>query len=112
MHELGIAEAALHAIEIEAARYPGTRVLRAGMRVGELAGVDGEALRFAFEAIKQGTTFEAMQLEIECCLRKQKCRDCGHEFVVAHYDLRCTAVPEFADRLYRRRGTGSRVCGG
>ncbi len=89
MHELGIAEAALNAIEIEAARFPGTRVVRAGMRVGELAGVDSEALRFAFEAITLGTMFEAMQLEIECCRRKQKCGDCRHEFVVTNYDLRC-----------------------
>ena len=39
MHELGIAEATLDAVRKEAARHPGARVTRVGMRIGELAGI-------------------------------------------------------------------------
>jgi hydrogenase nickel incorporation protein HypA/HybF len=89
MHELGIAEATLNAIERQASRYPGARVVSACVCVGELAGVDPAALRFAFEAITQGTAFEAMRLEIEFSPRKQKCAVCKHEFLVCDYNLQC-----------------------
>jgi hydrogenase nickel incorporation protein HypA/HybF len=89
MHELGIAEATLIAIEKEAARYPGSRVTRVGMRIGELSGVDPLAFRFAFEAIVQGTEFERVQLEIETLPRKELCTECEHEFTVQDYDLQC-----------------------
>ena len=65
MHELGIAEATLDAVRKESARYPNTRVVRVGLRIGELAGIDASALQFAFEAIVQGTEFETLHLEIE-----------------------------------------------
>jgi hydrogenase nickel incorporation protein HypA/HybF len=89
MHELGIAEAVLDAIQKEAARHPHARVVKVGLRIGELAGVDRSALRFAFEAIVQGTELERLHLEIEHCPRKQKCQDCGEGFVVQDYDLQC-----------------------
>ena len=89
MHELGIAEATIDAVRKEAARYPNTRVARVGLRIGELAGIDPAALRFAFEAIVQGTEFETLYLEIESCPQKRRCMDCGLDFVVRDYDLRC-----------------------
>jgi hydrogenase nickel incorporation protein HypA/HybF len=89
MHELGIAEETLKAIETEAARYPNSRVVRAGLRIGELSGVDASALQFAFEAILQGTGREQMKIEIESLPRKQRCVDCTCEFVVRDYDIRC-----------------------
>lgn len=95
MHELGIAESVLTAIQAEAARRPDSRVTRAGLRIGELAGVDASALRFAFEAIVRGTEFEPLHLEIEFCARRQKCRACGQEFVVQGYDLQCPACHGF-----------------
>jgi len=91
MHELGIAEATLDAVRKEAARHPGARVTRVGMRIGELAGIDASALRFAFEAIVRGTDFEPLQLEIEYCLQRRRCLECGREFEVRDYELQCPA---------------------
>jgi hydrogenase nickel incorporation protein HypA/HybF len=89
MHELGIAEAVLNVIRTEAARFPDARPAKAGLRIGELAAVDGEALRFCFEAIVRATEFESVQLEIERCPRRQKCLECRSEFVVQEYKLQC-----------------------
>jgi hydrogenase nickel incorporation protein HypA/HybF len=89
MHELGIAEAVLTAIQNEGARFPDSRIIRVGLRIGELAGVDAEALRFAFEAVVLGSEFEPLRLEIEFCPRRQQCRGCGQDFVVHDYNLRC-----------------------
>jgi len=56
MHEIGIANAIIEAGQIEAARRAGSRLVRIGVRVGTLSGVDNDALRFAFTALTQEQT--------------------------------------------------------
>ncbi len=48
MHEIGIANSIIEAGQIEAARRAGSKLVRIGIRIGTLAGVDSDALRFAF----------------------------------------------------------------
>jgi hydrogenase nickel incorporation protein HypA/HybF len=91
MHELGIAEETLTAIQRETTRYPKGRVVRAGLRIGELAGVNISALQFAFDAITPGTNCEGMKVEMELVPRQHCCADCGKEFVVREYDFTCPA---------------------
>ncbi len=54
MHEMGIASSVLEAVRAEAARQ-GALPCKVGLRVGELAALDEDALRFCFEAITRGT---------------------------------------------------------
>jgi hydrogenase nickel incorporation protein HypA/HybF len=89
MHELGIASAVLDAVRSEAEKRPGARVTRIGVRVGDLAGVDRDALSFSFEVLVQGTEFEKSGLEIEACPIKYRCRACSETFVVADYVTLC-----------------------
>jgi hydrogenase nickel incorporation protein HypA/HybF len=89
MHELSIANSVLDAVRAEIARRPGPRLLKVGLRVGELAGVDPEALSFGFQALVKGTEFEPATLEIESCPRRHRCRECGLEFTVRDYNTAC-----------------------
>jgi len=89
MHELGIAYSVLQAVEKEAALHAGTRPCKVGLRIGELAAVDQESLRFCFEAITRGTELESLQLEIELCPRRHRCCNCTHEFAIQDYNFRC-----------------------
>jgi hydrogenase nickel incorporation protein HypA/HybF len=89
MHELGIAEAVLHAVRTEAMRYPGSLPRKVGVRVGELAAVDPEALRFCFDAIIRETDLASLQLEVEVCPLRHHCQECGQEFMVRDYDFSC-----------------------
>jgi hydrogenase nickel incorporation protein HypA/HybF len=89
MHELTLASSVLAAIQAEAAKRPGARLRQVGLRVGELAGVDPEALQFAFEVLVQGTELEPLAIEIETCPRRQRCPQCGREFVVTDSSLAC-----------------------
>lgn len=65
MHEMGIANSILEAVDKELLRYPGRRATRVGLRIGKYAGVDGESLRFCFEAIVHGTRWANLGLDIE-----------------------------------------------
>ncbi len=89
MHELGIAGAVLDAVRDEAGKRPGARVTRVGLRVGELAGVDRDALSFSFEVLVQGTEFEKLGLHIEACPIRYRCRACQETFVVNDYVTLC-----------------------
>ena len=86
---MGIANSILEAVQKEANRYPGTRATKVGIRIGELAAIDEEALRFCFEVLARDTALEGLQLEIELCSRKHRCQDCDCNFIVREYDFRC-----------------------
>ena len=75
MHEMGIACSILDAVANEAQRHPGARATRVGVRIGELAAIDPESLRFCFEMIVQGTEQDGLQLEIERVPRKHQCAE-------------------------------------
>lgn len=89
MHELSIAAAILDRVAAEAARYAGARFTKVGVRVGELSGVDPDALSFGFEALTRESPWERLALEIEYCRRKQRCRQCQQTFQSANYETQC-----------------------
>ena len=65
MHELGIAESILEAVETEMRAYAGSRPIKVAVKVGALSGVDRDSLSFCFEAITKGTPFEELILALE-----------------------------------------------
>jgi hydrogenase nickel incorporation protein HypA/HybF len=71
MHEMGIATSVIEAVEAEAARRPGARVTKVGMRIGPLAGVDRESLTFCFEVLVKGTALDRAVLAIEDAARDE-----------------------------------------
>lgn len=88
MHEMGIANSILEAVQAEARRYPGSRPAKVGVRIGELAAIDPESLRFCFDALILETDLEGLALEIERSQRRHSCT-CGEVFAVREYDFEC-----------------------
>jgi hydrogenase nickel incorporation protein HypA/HybF len=91
MHELGIAHSVLDAVRTEAERHPGAFPVKVAVRVGELAGVDPDALAFSFEVLTSKTEWARVVLEVQTCPRKHCCRDCGNTFRIVDYDFACPA---------------------
>ncbi len=89
MHELGIATSILDAVEAEAKKRPGANFKVVGLRIGELAGVDVDALTFGWEAITRETEWEGLKLAIQELPLKNRCRLCGCEFQVKDYEIAC-----------------------
>jgi len=89
MHELSIANSILEAAQAEAARRPGARLRKVGVRIGELAGVDPDALSFCFDALVSGTELAPLALEIETRPRRQLCPACGRRFRVVDFNVVC-----------------------
>lgn len=91
MHELGIANSVLEAVRAEAQRHPGALPVKVSVRVGELAGVDPDALTFSFEALISGTEWARLALEVKTCPRLHCCQVCGNTFRVVDYQFACPA---------------------
>jgi len=96
MHELGIATSILQSVQSAARHNPGVRITKVGVKIGELAGVDVDALQFGFECIVKDTEWEPLVLEIESIPRVQSCPKCQHEFRMTDYDPQCPRCGEFA----------------
>ena len=86
---MGIAYSVLAAVRTESQRHHGQVPRKVGVRIGEMAALDPEALRFCFEAITRDTDMKSLELEIEVCPLRYRCRQCGHEFNVRDYEIQC-----------------------
>lgn len=89
MHELGIAQSVLDAAAKELDGRPGALLRKVGLRIGELAGVDAEALRFSWECLTRETAFEGVLLEIENLAWQRRCPVCGLVFAVFNFQTLC-----------------------
>ena len=89
MHEMGIATSVLTAARNEAAKRPGARVLKIGLRIGEWSGIDPESLRFCFDALTRGDGADPPILEIEFLPRKNRCPLCGNVFALERFQIEC-----------------------
>jgi hydrogenase nickel incorporation protein HypA/HybF len=91
MHEMGIANSVLDAVQLEASRFPNARICKVGLRIGAMAGVDPDSLGFCFEALVRETEFESLTLEIEYLPHKLRCTSCGCLFVGPVEGFACPA---------------------
>jgi hydrogenase nickel incorporation protein HypA/HybF len=105
MHEIGIVEPALETVLRQAGERRAQRVERVVLRVGVLAGVEPEALRFAFDALAHGTIAERAALEIDPVAAWVRCAACGREFEAAADDFifPCPACGDVRGELRRGR---------
>lgn len=96
MHELGIASSILESVQKESERHPGVHISKVGVKIGELSGVDVEALQFGFECIVKDTDWEPLALEVEFIPRVQRCPKCRNEFRMAGFNPQCPRCGESA----------------
>jgi hydrogenase nickel incorporation protein HypA/HybF len=86
MHELAITQSVVSAVTERTGSAP---VASVRLRVGRLAGVVPDAMRFCFELVTAGTPLDGAALEIEQPEPRARCRACGEDFVPADLILLC-----------------------
>lgn len=95
MHEMSIAQSILNVVQQYAkgndhARdgdVPKVKSIR--LRIGEMAGVVPESLRFCFEVASEGTTAQGAELLIDEVPIRCGCANCNAEFSVEHFLFLC-----------------------
>lgn len=91
MHEMSLCERVVQILEESAKTQGFSRVKTVWLEIGELAGVEPEAMRFSFEVIRRGTLADQAALEIIHVPGEAWCRPCGKNVRVKQ---RFDACPE------------------
>ena len=87
VHELALMESL---VETVLAHVDGAEVVRVRLEIGELAGVDVEALRFCFGVCTERTPLAGSALEIRRTPGRARCRTCGREEPTPSLAAACT----------------------
>ena len=89
MHEATLAENILE-IAFEAARQNhAEKIFKVGLTLGEMAGVEVEALNLSFDVLKKNTPAEDAQLVIKRVPINAACNKCGKIFRLERYNFFC-----------------------
>ena len=76
MHEYSIVQALLDRIDEEARKHHASRVHRVRISIGELAGVEVDLLKTAFETIQHRTICDGSELHVTRIAARWECRHC------------------------------------
>jgi hydrogenase nickel incorporation protein HypA/HybF len=82
MHEMSLAESIVQIVEDTAREHGGTRVASVRLEIGQLAGVELEALRFCFEAASRDSVAAGAALVIDQPQGRAWCMPCGGSVTV------------------------------
>jgi hydrogenase nickel incorporation protein HypA/HybF len=79
VHEYSIVRSLLDRVEAEARAQGATSVCRLEVSIGELAGVDRELLKTAFDIFRERTVCMQAELRVRAVPAKWRCPDCETE---------------------------------
>lgn len=109
MHEMTLMES-VRGIVLEARRHqPFERVKRIVLEIGELSGVQEEAMRFCFDVVMEGSPAAGATLEIEALPGRAWCPACQAEVAVSSRVEPCPRCGGMPGRI--TQGTEMRVKG-
>jgi hydrogenase nickel incorporation protein HypA/HybF len=103
MHELSITQGLLKIIMDEAEKHSLSKVTSVKLKIGELSGIQSEALTFCFECVTKDTPVEGATLVINRVPIKAKCLDCGNVFQADDYSFFCPSCSGFRTELIEGR---------
>lgn len=103
MHELSLMEAVRELALEQAALHGARRIAAIRLRVGSLAGVEMEALRFAHEVVMADTIAAGSRLEIEAVAAEGFCTACRRPFPAHDGCCDCPLCGRISQELLRGR---------
>jgi hydrogenase nickel incorporation protein HypA/HybF len=89
MHEMSLAEGVLGVVLDAARAHQPCAVRTVRLEIGALAAVECEALRFAFEGVKQGSLAEDARLDIVHVPGSAWCMQCSRSVAIAERGEPC-----------------------
>jgi hydrogenase nickel incorporation protein HypA/HybF len=103
MHELSLMEEVRRLALAAAAAEGATAIQSIELRVGEQAGVELEALRFAFPVVMAGTIADGAELRLTAVPATAHCAPCGWRFACADGLAECPHCGAISRKLLSGR---------
>ena len=89
MHEATLAENIIEIALDVAEKNHAKKISAVGLKLGDMAGVEVEALNLSFEVLTKGTLAENSSLKINRVPIQAKCNKCGKVFKLKNYNFFC-----------------------
>jgi hydrogenase nickel incorporation protein HypA/HybF len=99
MHELSIAQSILVIAEKAVPANNVTVVTGVSIEIGELSGIEIDALEFAFSIIKADTILAQAELKIEIVKGEAVCLDCHSIFHLSAYGTCCPQCSSYSMKI-------------
>lgn len=99
MHEFSLCESIIDTITTHARQQGFQRVQRVWLEIGALANVELDALRFAFEVVREHTLAAEAQLEILILPGQAWCLECTQTIAIAQWFDPCPLCGGYQWRL-------------
>lgn len=99
MHEMSLCESILQTLEQQAQVQNYRKVKVVWLEIGDLAGVEVEALRFSFGVVMQGSLAEQASLEVITVPGRAWCAACATEVLVQHRYDACPVCDDYRLQL-------------
>ncbi|MCL4079308.1 hydrogenase maturation nickel metallochaperone HypA [Coriobacteriia bacterium Es71-Z0120] len=100
---MGICDGILTSAVQAATESGASRIERIEVSIGELTEVMDDALRFAFEALKEGTMAEGAELVVHYVEARSQCTECGAVFRHDRFDPKCPECGSYVITLVQGR---------
>jgi hydrogenase nickel incorporation protein HypA/HybF len=101
MHELSITINVLNIVEEYAKKLNAKIVHEIEMDIGELSGVDDDALQFAMQCTVKSELLESAELVINKISAKAQCEKCNHEFNISDFYAFCPICNSFEKKIFQ-----------
>jgi hydrogenase nickel incorporation protein HypA/HybF len=101
MHELSIAHSILSIAEKAIPANNDSVVSGIGLQIGELSGIEIDALEFAFSIIKRDTLFNNAELDIQLVKGEAECLDCKAIFPISNYGTSCPQCQSYSMQILK-----------
>ena len=89
LHEMAIAEGILNIAFDYAAQNNSTKINKITLKIGEMSGVEIEALNLSFDVLTKNTIAEGAELIVNKIPLIGQCNKCGKEFHIEQYNFFC-----------------------
>lgn len=101
MHELSVAMGIVEIAEQEAAKAQIETFTAIDLEIGMLAGIEFDALDFAWPAAVKNTVLQNAERRIHKIPARAKCGDCDHEFPVQQVYDDCPACGSYLKNIFQ-----------
>ncbi len=95
MHELSIAFSIVELAEEEARKANASIITKVEVEIGTMAGIENDALLFAWDSVVLGTMAQQSTLVIHSMQAEAHCLECGKDFPVEHFFVQCPDCSSF-----------------
>ena len=89
MHEMTIAEGILNIAFDYAKQNNASKITKITLKIGDMSGVELEALNMSFDVLTKDTIAEDAELIVHRIPIIGKCNKCDKEFNIEHYNFFC-----------------------